>query len=72
MSLHDSITLLPAYGRSYSTIMQVEQAWHKGADFQMGVGGPYCSIRDMIALKREYYAIYLASPLPNNVITRVA
>jgi hypothetical protein len=42
--------LLPAYGRKYKDQQQVVKAWQEGKDFQI-YNGPYCSIRDISAMR---------------------
>jgi hypothetical protein len=51
--------LIPAYGRSYSTPDSALQDWYGGKDFKIDEGGPYCSIRDIAAMKDEYDEIRL-------------
>lgn len=50
--------LLPAYGRRLSTPHQTLEDWKTGKDFRIS-GGPYTSIRDIDALKREFDRILL-------------
>ena len=45
-------TLLPAYGRDYTSRKAVLADWEAGKDFQMALG-PYCSIRDVDAMKKR-------------------
>jgi hypothetical protein len=45
------IILVPAYGRVYASKEKALEAWDEGKDFRIQ-GGPYCSIRDIAALKR--------------------
>lgn len=52
------LTLISAYGRTYHTREQALQAWEDGKDFQI-VNGPYCSIRDFEAMKRQAVMIIL-------------
>lgn len=46
------MTLLPAYGRKYTTAEEMLADWNRGKDFHI-YQGPYCSIRDYEILKRE-------------------
>lgn len=48
--------LIPAYGRKYATQLAATADWKEGLDFRIE-GGPYCSIRDIDALKRNYGTI---------------
>lgn len=54
MKLLDQISfpviLIGAYGRDYFSENIVLDDWMGGKDFKV-VGGPYCSIRDIAALK---------------------
>ena len=50
--------LIPAYGRQYKTREQALKDWQAGKDFQIE-GGPYCSIRDVDLMRREYSNIYI-------------
>lgn len=52
------IVLLPAYGRQYKTLDEAEADWIDGKDFRI-LSGPYCSIRDMPALKGMGHDIIL-------------
>jgi len=45
--------LSPAYGKTYRTLEQLIQGWRDGHDFKIG-GGPYCSIRDIEELKKQF------------------
>lgn len=45
------ITLMGAYGRTYTETSKAAIDWQKGLDFKI-VNGPYCSIRDVATLKR--------------------
>jgi len=45
------ITLIGAYGRTYSETSKAAIDWQNGKDFKI-VNGPYCSIRDLATLKR--------------------
>lgn len=50
--------LIPAYGRSYKTKEQVLEAWKSGKDFKID-GGPYCSIRDIDFMHKQFQNIYI-------------
>ena len=52
------IVLEAAYGRFYKTEAQAVKAWKNGADFKI-VNGPYCSVRDSVALANECGAVYV-------------
>ena len=45
------MTLLGAYGRTYTSINKALKDWQNGKDFQV-LDGPYCSIRDLDYLIR--------------------
>lgn len=47
------MTLIPAYGRKYTNANFMLEDWLQGKDFQI-YRGPYCSIRDIERLKRDY------------------
>jgi hypothetical protein len=52
--------IFPAYGREYHGPAQALEAWQAGLDFQMGCKfGPYCSIRDLAEIKKEYSDVRL-------------
>lgn len=51
--------LIPAYGRRYKDIQDAIQAWESGVDFRI-FGGPYCSIRDLDNMKKDFSIIELA------------
>jgi len=46
-----TLTLMGAYGRTYTTVNKALEDWQNGKDFQV-LDGPYCSIRDMDYLIR--------------------
>jgi hypothetical protein len=48
--------LTPAYGRSYPTIKAALEDWAEGKDFKIW-SGPYCSIRDIEFLKKDFSII---------------
>lgn len=52
------VFLLPAYGRKYTSRQQALKAWQDGKDFQI-YNGPYCSIRDIDALRQMSIAVYI-------------
>ena len=52
------IVLQAAYGRFYKTEERAVNAWKNGADFKI-VNGPYCSVRDSVALANESSAVYI-------------
>jgi hypothetical protein len=52
------LTLIPAYGRVYKCADEIIAGWKAGHDFKIA-GGPYCSIRDYAALKRESSSVYI-------------
>ena len=63
----NKIVLQGAYGRSYDNWLQANADWYDGKDFKIE-NGPYCSIRDVEALKdmgtlwfrvRETYTVIL-------------
>lgn len=47
--------LINAYGRRYLSIDAALKDWNAGKDFLI-LGGPYCSIRDIELLQKEYAA----------------
>ena len=48
-----TLILIPAYGRHYADEAQVRAAWADGKDFKI-LYGPYTSVRDVEALKRDW------------------
>ena len=56
------LILKPAvYSKPYPQNMgEVEAAWNNGQDFKI-VGGPYCSIRDIEAIKATDEDVFLYS-----------
>lgn len=38
--------VLPAYGRDYKTMKEVQDDWRAGKDFILAATSKYCSIRD--------------------------
>ena len=40
------LTLIGAYGRTYTDTAKMLNDWNKGKDFKV-LNGPYCSIRDL-------------------------
>jgi hypothetical protein len=60
-ALHQVTTplfLIPAYGRRYRSREAALQDWQAGRDFQI-LGGPYCSIRDLEAMRQECARLYI-------------
>lgn len=55
----EPLYLLPAYGRSYTTPESALQDWYSGKDFKIDGGGPYCSVRDIVAMKNDFEEIRL-------------
>ncbi len=51
--------LIPAYGRRYFSIEEALEQWKSGVDFRI-FGGPYCSIRDLENMKKDFSIIELA------------
>lgn len=64
------VYLMAAYGRKYLSKAEVLKAWKEGLDFKI-VGGPYCSIRDVDALKNIYNKIFLEYGNANDHAVRV-
>lgn len=56
--LSTPVTLLPAYGRKYSTKEAAVNDWKAGKDFKIA-GGSYCSIRDIELLKSEASTVWI-------------
>lgn len=52
----DTLILVPAYGRKYSTQAAALADWKEGKDFKIA-GGPYCSIRDLSAMQEQFGTI---------------
>lgn len=52
------IELIPAYGREYKTIDDALVDWEGGKDFQI-YNGPYCSIRDLDRMIRDFGKVVL-------------
>jgi hypothetical protein len=50
--------LIPAYGRTYRSKEAVVKDWQAGKDFLID-GGPYCSIRDLSAMREQFQNIYI-------------
>ncbi len=57
MFLEDSknLVLRPAYGRTYATGKEMSKDWDSGKDFQIEIGGSYCSVRDITLMKQQGY-----------------
>lgn len=51
--INGTLYLVPAYGRTYATLEQLKADWEDGKDFKVA-SGPYCSIRDLEALRSDY------------------
>ena len=52
--------LIPAYGREYHSAADAILDWQAGKDFQIfDLFGPYCSIRDLAEIKKEYSDVRL-------------
>lgn len=47
------LTVIPAYGRDYTSAAAAVAAWDSGKDFKLPCGGPYVSKREMSALKAD-------------------
>jgi hypothetical protein len=56
------LQILPAYGSRYLNSDDMMMAWNSGKDFKIW-NGPYCSVRDLPALRKESDRIYIMSPL---------
>jgi hypothetical protein len=56
----EPLYIVPAYGRKYATVEQALQDWHCGKDFKIDCGGPYCSIRDIESMRKQFKEIRLA------------
>lgn len=52
------LTILGAYGRVYHTTDRMLVAWRAGKDFKI-LNGPYCSIRDIDSLTKDYTIVQL-------------
>lgn len=48
-----TLMLMGAYGRNYSTRTEASRDWAQGKDFKI-VDGPYCSVRDVETMKRMH------------------
>jgi hypothetical protein len=60
-----TLSINPAYGRSYSTEEEALEAWNEGLDFRI-INGPYLSKRDnayLIASGYEHVAIFSKAQL---------
>lgn len=49
------LTVIPAYGRDYTSKKEVEAAWRAGKDFQDPPSGAYFNIKDLPELQAEGY-----------------
>ena len=52
------IVIVAAYGRKYTTKEAALKDWNAGKDFRI-FDGPYCSIRDLPALKASASTVHL-------------
>ena len=50
--------LTAAYGRKYASREQAVADWQAGKDFKID-NGPYCSIRDIELMRKEFCNIYI-------------
>jgi len=48
------LTLIPAYGRDYTSAKDAHQAFLQGQDFSLQPSGVYTSIRDIPHLQRQH------------------
>lgn len=55
------INLFGAYGRSYRSKAAALADWAAGKDFTVGLGGCYCSVRDLPGMKENSSGVYLYS-----------
>jgi len=55
------VYLIPAYGRTYPDNLHMRKDWDNGKDFRIS-GGPYCSIRDLPKMRKDWDEIYLFNP----------
>lgn len=60
---HSRMTVVPAYGRDYSSVKLVTDAWNSGADFRISdmsspYDGRYVSKRDVEGSNLEIWARY--------------
>lgn len=57
----------PAYGRRYLTNEAMRADWDSGKDFQISLGGPYISCRDVtkntMDIRSEYVGIQIVQPV---------
>lgn len=58
---YNTMILVPAYGRAYATKEALLADWEAGKDFRI-VAGPYCSKRDLAAMKDLGYNVALTEP----------
>lgn len=54
------LMLRPAYGKTYETAADMLAGWNAGDTFRI-FGGPYCSIRDIVALRNDSSSIQLTN-----------
>ncbi len=58
-----SLTLIPAYGRTFKNADAARNDWHSGKDWKI-YGGPYTSVRDASDLLSEYGPLSLVWDYP--------
>lgn len=69
MAYGKTFRLIPAYGRTYSSLVQALADWHKGKDFFSAEG--YCSIRDIDLIREKGYdSITMQILNPQGIICR--
>lgn len=52
------LILIPAYGRTYNTAADAVADWNGGSDFKIA-NGPYCSVRDIDAMRKQFGTVAL-------------
>lgn len=62
--------LVPAYGRRYETEREALADWDAGKDFKL-MSGPYCSQRDIAALRKmaDLVVLLWQYPHPDHGVT---
>jgi hypothetical protein len=53
-----TLFLRPAYGRHYQSQQKALNDWNSGKDFKI-INGPYCSNRDLPAIRKDYRYIVI-------------
>jgi hypothetical protein len=48
--------------KKVASVDQLRDAWYEGRDFRAYQKGWYCSIRDTIALKKDYNVYFMIAP----------